>query len=215
MRLPHLFLLFYILILQLGICNVAGTTVSKEEDSKHHRSTKQLPQVEKRSKHLVDATNVSSICGLPLLTKGARKQVIAGNKYKVTAKLINNVNMVFDDIVVRISLPRDTTFRKSTVFPKLEHGNKPALERQGSLIVWRHVHMKPKQSRHFKAMVSIACNTTTPLTFRFYTTVGGLSWITGPEVQVGLGTKTALLLAFGQMYGISPDPFTPSPPPIK
>jgi hypothetical protein len=184
MRLSHLLSLAYLAIVQVGLYNVSGVTWGRRH-RKGNASIDHFPLMEKGNKGLVDATNVSAICGLPFLTKGGRKHVVAGKKYKMTAKLTNNVNVVFEDIVVQISLPRGATYRKARVFPKLDYGNEPALEQQDTLVVWRHVHMKPKQSRYFRVFVDIACNTSTPLTFRFYTTVGGFGWITGPDVQVG------------------------------
>lgn len=188
MRLSRLLSLAYLTIIQVSLYKVSGKTWGMGQTRRHPKSNASIdhfPLMEKGNKRLMDATNVSDICGLPFLTKGSRKHVVAGKKYKLMAKLTNNVNMVFEDVVVQMSLPRGATYYKATVFPKLDYGNEPALEQQDTLVVWRHVHMKPKQSRYFRVIVDIACNTSTPLTFRFYTTVGGFGWITGPDVQVG------------------------------
>ena len=178
MRLWWSYLLAYLAIVQLRLSHVSGTDWGIRQP-RHH-----LPVLGKESKQLVDASNASAICGLPLLTKGNRKHVVAGKKYMLAAKLTNNVNMVFDDVVVQFTLPRGANYRSARIFPKLDYGNKPSLENQGTLVIWRDVHMKSKQSRYFKVAVGIACNTTTPLTFRVYATVKGAGWIVGPVIQV-------------------------------
>jgi len=181
--LPRFYCLLCLLMLQLGVYNVSGKEWSNLQSKLHH-SRDHFPPLGKGSKQLVDASNASAICGLPLLTKGGRKHVVAGKKYKLAAKLTNNVNTVFEDVVVQFILPRGASYRSGRVFPKLDFGNEPALENQGTVVIWRDVLMKPKQSRYFKVMVDIACNVTTPLTFRVYTTVDGDGWIVGPDVQV-------------------------------
>jgi hypothetical protein len=126
-----------------------------------------------------------TICGLPMQTKGHGKSVFAGRKYKLSIKLTNNVAEYFDSVVVKMTLPEGATFRKASVFPSAGIIKTPALEQDGTEVVWRNVLMRAGKSRVFRIVVLIECGTATPpLIFRSYTTVGGTAWITGPQVKV-------------------------------
>ena len=144
-----------------------------------------------RHKDLLRLTN-TSICGLPMRTKGFPRYAKAGRQYKLMIKLTNNVAEDFEDVVVKMVLPEGATFKKASVFPRLP-SKTPALEQQETEVVWRNVGMRAGKSRSFKILVGIECDTPTPLVFRAYTTVGGTGWITGPEVKV-----RSLCLAAGQ-----------------
>jgi hypothetical protein len=130
------------------------------------------------------APSPTSIFGLPMQTKGYGKIVFAGRTYKLSIKLTNNVAKNFDSVVVKMSLPKGTTFKKASVFPSAGIIKTPALEQDGTEVVWRNVQMRAGKSRVFRIIVLIECGTATPLIFRSYTTVGGTGWIVGPEVKV-------------------------------
>lgn len=132
-----------------------------------------------------------AICGLPMQTKGYGKNVFAGRTYKLGVKLQNNVAEDFDDVVLKMTLPEGVTFNKASVFPSAGVMKTPALEQDGTEVVWRNVMMRAGKSRVFKIIVQIECGTPTPLIFRSYTTVGGIAWITGPQVKVG-GTRESI-----------------------
>lgn len=134
-------------------------------------------------KKLVPPSN-NTICGLPMQTKGSSKRVFAGRKYKLSIKLTNNVAKKFDNVVVKMTLPEGVTFKKASVFPSADINKAPAVEQDGTEVIWRNVLMRAGKSRIFKIMVLIECGTPTPLIFRSYTTVGGTGWITGPQVKV-------------------------------
>jgi hypothetical protein len=125
-----------------------------------------------------------TICGLPMQTKGHGKSVFAGRKYKLSIKLTNNVAEDFDSVVVKMTLPEGATFKKASASPSAGIIKTPALEQDGTEVVWRNVQMRAGKSRVFRIMVLIECGTATPLIFRSHTTVGGTAWITGPQVKV-------------------------------
>jgi hypothetical protein len=126
----------------------------------------------------------NTIRGLPMQTKGHGKSVFAGRKYKLAIKLTNNVAANFDSVVVKLTLPDGAAFKKASVFPSAGIIKTPALEQDGTEVVWRNVRMRAGRSRVFRIIVLIECGTATPLIFRSYTIVGGTAWITGPQVKV-------------------------------
>lgn len=124
----------------------------------------------------------TSICGLPMKTKGFRRRVIAGRKFMVGIKLKNNVAQNFNDVVLKLVLPEGANYKKAKAFPQL--ASQATVEQRGTEVVWRNIAMRAGKSRTFKVVVDIDCLSPTPLVFRSYTTIDRVGWITGPDVQV-------------------------------
>lgn len=137
------------------------------------------------------APSSTSICNLPMKTKGSMKSVRAGRKYKLGITLTNNIAKNLDSIVVKVTLPEGTTYEKASISPPLANRAKtPTLEQDGTKLIWRNIDINAGKKLKFRIMVQVECGAPTPLIFRSYTTVGGTSWITGPEIKVRAANKS-------------------------